>query len=85
MDMHALEISPIARSFGAVQAVVDVSFEGVPLWHLLLSAVLTYLTAYSTLRLAAGIFHAQNLLSGRPFSVSRYLRALSSSALPHRS
>ncbi len=48
----------------------------VPLWQLLLSVGLTYLTAYLVLRAVAAMFHAQNLLSGQPFSLKRYLQAL---------
>ncbi len=48
----------------------------VPLWQLLVSAGLTYATAYFALRAAASMFHAHNLLSGQPFSLKRYLGAL---------
>ena len=48
----------------------------VPFWQLLLSLVLVYATAWWALRASADIFHAQNLLSGRPFSVRSYLMAL---------
>lgn len=48
----------------------------VPLWQLLLSVSLTYLTAYLVLRAVAAMFHAQNLLSGQPFSTKRYFQAL---------
>lgn len=48
----------------------------VPLWQVLLSVGLTYLTAWITLQLAGNIFRAQNLLSGQPFSVRRYLRLM---------
>jgi ABC-2 type transport system permease protein len=47
----------------------------VPLWHLLLSVGLLFVTAYLALQAVAAMFHAQNLLSGQPFSVKRYLRA----------
>ena len=49
---------------------------GVPLWQLLLSGVLMTATAYWITRAVARMFHAQNLLSGQPFSVRRYFRAL---------
>lgn len=52
----------------------------VPLWHLLLSVGLLFVTAYLALRAAAAMFHAQNLLSGQPFSVRRYLRAMTGRA-----
>jgi len=48
----------------------------VPLWQIVFSAVLLYVTAYLIFRAVAAMFHAQNLLSGQPFSVKRYLRAL---------
>lgn len=56
----------------------------VPFWQLLLSAALTYLTAYFTLRVAAAMFHAQNLLSGQPFSMRRYLAAFIDTPALHR-
>jgi ABC-2 type transport system permease protein len=49
---------------------------GVPLWQLLLAAVLMAGTAYWTTRAVARMFRAQNLLSGQPFSLRRYFRAL---------
>ncbi len=49
---------------------------GVPLWQLLLSAALMLGTAYLIIRAVAAMVHAQNLLSGQPFSVKRYFRAL---------
>jgi ABC-2 type transport system permease protein len=48
----------------------------VPFWQGLLSLILVYVTAWWALRASADIFHAQNLLSGRPFSVRSYLMAL---------
>jgi ABC-2 type transport system permease protein len=48
----------------------------VPLWQLLLSAVLMLGTAYLIIRAVAAMFHAQNLLSGQPFSAKRFFRAL---------
>jgi len=48
----------------------------VPLWQLLLSIILTYATAYFSQVTVAAMFNAQNLLSGQPFSVKRYLGAL---------
>jgi ABC-2 type transport system permease protein len=47
----------------------------VPFWQLFLSLILVYATAWWALRASADIFHAQNLLSGRPFSVKYYLMA----------
>jgi len=56
--------------------VMRVTASTVPLWQLLLSTLLLFVTAYFTLRAVADMFHAQNLLSGQPFSVRRYLGAL---------
>ncbi len=52
----------------------------VPLWQLLLSIGLLFITAYLALQMVAAMFHAQNLLSGQPFSVKRYLGALAGRA-----
>jgi ABC-2 type transport system permease protein len=49
---------------------------GVPLWQPLLAAALLVLTAILVLRAVAGMFHAQNLLSGQSFSVRRFYGAL---------
>ena len=48
----------------------------VPLWQLLLSAALMLATAYLIVRAVAAMFHAQNLLSGQPFSPKRFFRAV---------
>lgn len=48
----------------------------VPLWQLFVAAGLTYAVAWWALRAVADMFHAQNLLSGQPFSVRRYFGAL---------
>ena len=48
----------------------------VPLWQILLSIGLLFISAYAALQIVAAMFHAQNLLSGQPFSVKRYLKAL---------
>ena len=52
----------------------------VPLWQLLLSIGLLFVSAYFALQTVAAMFHAQNLLSGQPFSVKRYLYALTGRA-----
>jgi ABC-2 type transport system permease protein len=49
---------------------------GVPLWQPPLAAGLLALTAILVVRAVAGMFHAQNLLSGQPFSVRRFYSAL---------
>jgi ABC-2 type transport system permease protein len=48
----------------------------VPLWQLLLSAVLLIATNVLVNRATASLFHAQNLLSGQPFSIKRYFKLL---------
>jgi ABC-2 type transport system permease protein len=48
----------------------------VPWWQPLLAVVLLLGTAAFIIRAVSGMFHAQNLLSGQPFSARRYLRAL---------
>jgi len=48
----------------------------VPLWQVLTSVGLLYVTANFVLRMVAAMFHAQNLLSGQPFSVRHYFLAL---------
>jgi ABC-2 type transport system permease protein len=52
----------------------------VPLWQILLSIGLLLISAYAALQMVAAMFHAQNLLSGQPFSVKRYLKALAGRA-----
>lgn len=48
----------------------------VPFWQLGLAAVLQALAAVFIIRLVSGMFRAQNLLSGQPFSVRVFLQAL---------
>jgi ABC-2 type transport system permease protein len=48
----------------------------VPPWQLLLSALLLALTVMLIVRLVAGMFHAQTLLSGQEFSLKRYFKVL---------
>ena len=49
---------------------------GVPPWQPVLAAALMLATIPFVVRAVAGMFHAQNLLSGQPFSIKRYYRAL---------
>ncbi len=44
----------------------------VPLWQLLVAAGMLLALAVYLLRAVAALFHAQNLLSGQPFSLRRY-------------
>ncbi|GIV63694.1 MAG: sodium transporter [Bellilinea sp.] len=48
----------------------------VPLWQLGLAAILQALAALLIIRLVSGMFRAQNLLSGQPFSLKVFLQAL---------
>ena len=48
----------------------------VPLWQILLSAALLAVTAALIVRAAAGMFRAQNLLSGQSINIKRYFLAL---------
>lgn len=48
----------------------------VPLWQLLLALALLALTALLVIRVVAGLFRAQNLLSGQPFNLRRLVAAL---------
>ena len=68
-----LSIFPLTSPVVMVMRLTD---GNVPLWQLLLSVGLLFVTAYFTLQMVAAMFHAQNLLSGQPFSVRRYFRAL---------
>jgi len=69
----ALSLFPLTAPVVMVMRLTD---SAVPWWQALISVGLTYMAAWLALDAAAGIFRAQNLLSGQPFSVVRYLRAL---------
>jgi len=56
--------------------VMRLTNRAVPLWQLMLSILLLFVTAYYALHSVAAMFHAQNLLSGQPFSLRRYFGAL---------
>ena len=49
---------------------------GVPLWQPFLAAGLLLVTAYIVIRAVSGMFRAQILLSGQPFSAKRFIGAL---------
>ncbi len=49
----------------------------IPLWQPILAALIQALTAWLIIRAVAGIFRAQNLLTGREFNLKVYYRALS--------
>ncbi len=52
----------------------------VPLWQLLLAVALLAIMALLVLRSAAGMFRAQNLLSGQSFNMKLFFRALTGKA-----
>jgi ABC-2 type transport system permease protein len=69
----ALSLFPLTAPVVMVMRLVDGS---VPLWQVFLSAGLMYASVYFVLRAVAAMFHAQNLLSGQPFTFKRYIGAL---------
>jgi len=68
-----LSLFPLTSPVGMIARMTQIT---VPLWQSVLAAVLQALTAVLIVRLVARLFRAQNLLSGQPFSVKHYLRAL---------
>lgn len=48
----------------------------VPIWQVLLSVVLLIVTVYFVLRAVAGMFRAQNLLSGQQFNLKLFMQQL---------
>ena len=64
---------PLTAPFVMVKRLV---VGGLPGWQPPLSAGLLALSIPLVVRAVARMFHAQNLLSGQPFSVKRYLSAL---------
>jgi ABC-2 type transport system permease protein len=48
----------------------------VPLWQPLLAVGLLAVTAFGVVRAVAGMFRAQTILSGQPYSLKRYVNAL---------
>jgi ABC-2 type transport system permease protein len=48
----------------------------VPFWQTALAVVLLLLTAVYLVRASAGLFHSQNLLSGKSMKPKAFLRAL---------
>ncbi|RME89808.1 MAG: ABC transporter permease [Anaerolineae bacterium] len=56
--------------------VVRMSIGHMPVWQMLLAALILALSVVYVVRTAARLFQAQLLLSGQPFSLRRYLKAL---------
>jgi ABC-2 type transport system permease protein len=69
----ALSLFPLTGPVAMIGRLVQTD---VPLWQPVLSAALQLLTAVVIVRLVARLFRAQHLLTGQPFSVSRYLSLL---------
>jgi ABC-2 type transport system permease protein len=69
----AVSLFPLTAPFTMIYRLV---LTAVPLWQLLLSCGLMVLTIYLLMRSVAALFRAQTLLSGQPFSIGRYVRAL---------
>lgn len=68
-----LSIFPLTAS---VTMMTRMAATQVPIWQVLLSAALLLATALLVLRSVAGMFRAQNLLSGQAFSAKVFFRAL---------
>ena len=68
-----VSLFPLTAPFAMIRRLLA---GGVPTWQLLLSVGLMVLAVYLLTRAVARMFHAQNLLSGQPFSLGRYLRVL---------
>jgi ABC-2 type transport system permease protein len=64
---------PLTAPFVMVKRLV---VGGLPWWQPPVAAGLMVLSIPLIVRAVAGMFHAQNLLSGQPFSVKRYFRVL---------
>lgn len=59
-----------------VVMIMRVTIGSVPIWQLLLTVLLMVGTVILIIRSVARMFRAQTLLSGQPFSMGRYFRAL---------
>jgi ABC-2 type transport system permease protein len=68
-----LSIFPLSAP---VMMITRLTVGNVPLWQPILAAVLTIIMAVLIIRAVARMFRAQMLLSGQPFSIQRYAKAL---------
>lgn len=68
-----MSLFPLTSPVGMIARMTQVT---VPLWQLVLAAVLQALAAILIVRTVARLFRAQHLLSGQPFSVKRFFGAL---------
>ena len=64
----ALSLVPLTAP---VTMMLRLAATSVPLWQVTLSAVLLAITAFWIIRTVAGLFRAQTLLAGQPFSLRR--------------
>lgn len=69
----ALSLFPLTAPVGMIARMVATA---VPLWQAVLAAALQLLTSVLIVRAVARLFRAQTLLSGQPFSLAAYSRAL---------
>lgn len=72
----ALSIFPLSAP---IMMITRLTVGNVPLWQPIVAAVLTIIMAVFIIRAVARMFRAQMLLSGQPFSIQRYVKALMNS------
>ncbi len=72
----ALSIFPLSAP---IMMITRLTVGNVPLWQPIVAAVLTIVMAVFIIRAVARMFRAQMLLSGQPFSIQRYVKALMNS------
>lgn len=75
-DTNFLVILSIFPFTSPVVMIMRLTVGNVPGWQVIISICLLFITAFLILRIVAAMFNTQNLLSGQPFSVKRYLMAL---------
>jgi ABC-2 type transport system permease protein len=63
-----------------IMMITRLTVGNVPLWQPIVAAVLTIIMAVFIIRAVARMFRAQMLLSGQPFSIQRYMKALINSS-----
>ena len=59
-----------------VSMMTRLSATQVPLWQILTSLALVIITAYLVIRAVAGLFRAQNLLTGQKFTLGKMIQAM---------
>jgi ABC-2 type transport system permease protein len=65
---------------GPVTMMTRLAAGSVPIWQLILSVLLFIATAWIIIRTAAGLFRAQNLLSGQNFKLSLLFKVIAGRA-----